>query len=225
MADEGLGAVAGAEDDDGPGGDVVGFEEEFDDAAAGHVDVGLEVPFDEAVLGAGEEEGLGFGDGAGFDFAAADGSGAETGGGDEHFGADVLRGGGDDVDEGDGGEGGPGREELLEVFPVMGHGHSEGKGDRGKGVVLSAWCLVGGWGLRWVLGGAFLVGEAGEDLFVGGGEGEGDGGLVVEGFAAEVRASLTAAQTARPRRSGGSPRALERLMETGRCLGCYRRRR
>src|SRR4051794_36566604 len=80
-AGEGLGAVAGAENDDGPGVGVVGFEEEADGTAAGHADVALEVPFGEAVgLGVGDE-GAGFGDGFVFDFAAADGAVEEAVGG------------------------------------------------------------------------------------------------------------------------------------------------
>ena len=116
--------MAGAEDDDGPGVGVVGFEEEADGTATGHADVALEVPFDEAVgRGVGEQR-AGFGDGFVFDFAAADGAVVEAVGVDEHFGADILRGGGDDVDEGDGDEGAAGGEEFFEVFPVGIHGCS-----------------------------------------------------------------------------------------------------
>ncbi len=123
-AGEGLRTVAGAKEYDGPGGMIVGFEKEFNDPATGHVDVGLEVPFDEVGVAGGScrgEEGLGFGDGPGFDFSAADGSGVEALRCDKHFGADVLRGRCDDVHESNGDEGVSGGEEVLKIFPVIAH--------------------------------------------------------------------------------------------------------
>lgn len=105
--EEGLRDVAGAEDDDGPGGAAggMGLEVEFDGAAAGHADVGFQRPRDEAGCGSGGagggEELLGEVDGLGFDAAAADSAGVEAGGCDEHFRARVLGGAAEGFDEND----------------------------------------------------------------------------------------------------------------------------
>lgn len=126
--------MAGAEDHDGPDGGEVGLEVEFDGAAAGHADVALERPSDEARGGnflrkeiLREREGLGF------DAAAADGAGVKAGGGDEHFGARVLRDAAECLDERDEHERGRGGFEGDELFVERGrggHGAAEGNQPR-----------------------------------------------------------------------------------------------
>ena len=101
--DECLGDVAGAEDDDAPGAMVVRFEVELHDTAAGHADVALEIPFDEAALRGGAFEHQLFRelDRLLFDLAAADGADHEAARIDEHFGAGILRRAADGFDHGD----------------------------------------------------------------------------------------------------------------------------
>ena len=105
---QGLNDVAGAEDNNRPrASGCVGLEVEFHRAAAGHADVALEAPVDEAWRrGGGGEEFLRERDGLRFDAAAADGAGEQAGGSNEHLGTGVLRGAAERIDEHDEHEGG-----------------------------------------------------------------------------------------------------------------------
>ena len=100
---QGLNDVAGAEDNNGPrASGCVGLEVEFHRAAAGHADVALEAPVDEAWRrGGGGEEFLRERDGLRFDAAAADGAGEQAGGRDDHFGSGVLRRAAERIDQDD----------------------------------------------------------------------------------------------------------------------------